>query len=228
MAVISATRTRKRILATLLAPPRGPFRDPPPVTTHSFPFSSLGPSIRPLRVYAFSTLVPLFLYLSLSPSSSLRVRLLSSSSSSPAVRRLARPCIIYITRGPGVRLHSAAAHTNPFCSGAPERGESTESNIDDQAALATSSLSGGQDRGRSLARSPARSFVRSLARARGFFATIQTFPRDRNALTLSRSTGFADNWMGWITIHERVTCIRRGSASRKRRLGRASMVCTMS
>lgn len=54
MAVISATRTRKRILATLLAPPRGPFRDPPPVTTHSFPFSSLGPSIRPLRVYAFS------------------------------------------------------------------------------------------------------------------------------------------------------------------------------
>lgn len=66
MAVISATRTRKRILATLLAPPRGPFRDPPPVTTHSFPFSSLGPSIRPLRVYAFSTLVPLFLYLSLS------------------------------------------------------------------------------------------------------------------------------------------------------------------
>lgn len=54
MAVISATRTRKRILATLLAPLRGPFRDPPPVTTHSFPFSSLGPSIRPLRVYAFS------------------------------------------------------------------------------------------------------------------------------------------------------------------------------
>lgn len=120
MAVISATRTRKRILATLLAPPRGPFRDPPPVTTHSFPFSSLGPSIRPLRVYAFSLSLSLF-----------RVRLLSSSSSSPAVRRLARPCIIYITRGPGVRLHSAAAHTNPFCSGAPERGESTESNIDD-------------------------------------------------------------------------------------------------
>lgn len=174
MAVISATRTRKRILATLLAPPRGPFRDPPPVTTHSFPFSSLGPSIRPLRVYAFSTLVPLFLYLSLSPSSSLRVRLLSSSSSSPAVRRLARPCIIYITRGPGVRLHSAAAHTNPFCSGAPERGESTESNIDDQAALATSSLSGGQDRGRSLARLPARSFVRSFAGSRARFLCNDT------------------------------------------------------
>lgn len=64
MAVISATRTRKRILATLLASPRGPFRDPPPVTTHSFPFSSLGPSIRPLLVYAFSTLVPLSLSLS--------------------------------------------------------------------------------------------------------------------------------------------------------------------
>lgn len=130
MAVISATRTRKRILATLLAPPRGPFRDPPPVTTHSFPFSSLGPSIRPLRVYAFSTLVPLFLYLSLS--------LLLSSCPSPLVffllasRATPRASVYYLyNSGPGVRLHSAAAHTNPFCSGAPERGESTESNIDD-------------------------------------------------------------------------------------------------
>lgn len=94
MAVISATRTRKRILATLLAPPRGPFRDPPPVTTHSFPFSSLGPSIRPLRVYAFSTLVPLFLYLSLS--------LFLSSCPSPlvffllAIRATPRASVYYL------------------------------------------------------------------------------------------------------------------------------------
>lgn len=167
--------------------------------------------------------------ISLSLSSSLRVRLLSSSSSSPAVRRLARPCIIYIIVARGCACTLQLHTQTPF---APELRNA------ERVRRVTSTIrprsrprpcrAAKIGAARSLARSPARSFVRSLARARGFFATIQTFPRDRNALTLSRSTGFADNWMGWITIHERVTCIRRGSASRKRRLGRASMVCTMS
>lgn len=144
MAVISATRTRKRILATLLAPPRGPFRDPPPVTTHSFPFSSLY-----LRVYAFSTLVPLSLSL---------VFFLLASRATPR----APVCIIYITRGPGVRLHSAAAHTNPFC-GERELRRRVTSTIRPRSRPRP--CSAGQDRGHSL--------VRSLVRARGFFATIR-------------------------------------------------------
>lgn len=204
MAVISATRTRKRILATLLAPPRGPFRDPPPVTTHSFPFSSLY-----LRVYAFSTLVPLSLSL---------VFFLLASRATPR----ASVCIIYITRGPGVRLHSAAAHTNPFC-GAPERERERE-----LRRRVTSTI-----RPRSRPRpcraakiGATRSLVRSLVRSRAWFLCNDTFKR--NALTLSsRSTGFADNWMDGLDNDSRTGHVYQ-TMDPLRGNGRASMVCTTS
>lgn len=144
MAVISATRTRKRILATLLAPPRGPFRDPPPVTTHSFPFSSLY-----LRVYAFSTLVPLSLS-----------RLLSPRQPCDASR--ARVYYLYNAWPGGAPALCSCTH-KPLLRRERELRRRVTSTIRPRSRPRP--CSAGQDRGHSL--------VRSLVRARGFFATIR-------------------------------------------------------
>lgn len=126
MAVISATGTRKRILATLPASPCGPFRDPAPVTTHSFLFSSRSlcrfshaPSMYfPRSFFSFFPLVSLRFVFLRAP--------FRSSSPLPLCRATPRASVYYLynASGPGCAC-TLQLHTTPFCRSLCQLREST-------------------------------------------------------------------------------------------------------
>lgn len=213
MAVISATGTRKRILATLPASPCGPFRDPAPVTTHSFLFSSrsLCRFSHAPRMYFPRSFFSFFPLVSLSASSSSALRSALPRLSLFAVRRLARPCIIYITRAARGCACTLQLHTTPFCRSLCQLRESTSTSTNTirprsrprpclPAKIGAVTL----PRVRLLV-SPS-SLARSLARSPRAVSLKRYASTAWNALTLSWSTAL---WLGSlrrrfrrVTLHD--------------------------